>query len=85
MSHESSILHAVAHLVALALVLLTHRCHRQAADPPAILLNDLVLTTCAAALHFHTMGVSNTRQSYRLHDFFLHTINDFLLFFISRF
>ena len=66
----TGILQAVAHQPLLALKPLLHLDHHLCADPCTVRLDALVLTTCAAALHFHTMSVPNARNS----NFFCHNI-----------
>jgi hypothetical protein len=66
-SPSTSIFHTVAHLPLLAPEPLLNLDHHRGADPCAISLNALVLTTGAAALHFHTMSVSYARNSHFLH------------------
>ena len=67
-SPHTGILQAVAHLPLLAFKHLLHYDHHLCTYPCAFLVNALVLTTGAAALHFHAIGVPHTRNSYLLHN-----------------
>ena len=67
----TGILHTVAHLPLLALELLLDLQHHQGANSCTVALNTLVLTSGAAALHFHTMSVPDARNSdYPFHNFY---------------
>ena len=61
-------LQAIAHLPLIALELLRHLRHRQGADSCAVILDTLVLTRGTALLHFHTISVSNARNSDLAHN-----------------
>ena len=66
----TGILHTVAHLPLLALELLFHHHHLQCTEPCAVILNTLVLATCAAALHFHVVRISYAHDSHTIHSLF---------------
>ena len=61
-------LQAIAHLPLIALELLRHLRHRKGADSCTVILDTLVLTRGTALLHFHTINVSNARNSDLAHN-----------------
>ena len=65
--------HTVAHLPLLALELLLNLDHHLCAEPCAVTLNALVLTTGATLLNLAAVSVSDARNS----DFLCHCFNFF--------